>query len=63
MFIPKGDWTDKGHGCVVTTQFQADDYREFLLASWPEFPFAAMKELVTRRRWIALLFKKIRFLF
>ena len=48
MFIPKGDWTDKGHGCVVTTQFQADDYREFLLASWPEFPFAAMKELVIK---------------
>jgi hypothetical protein len=40
--------TDKGHGVVVTTHFQPEDYREFLSGSWPEFPFDEMAEFTVK---------------
>jgi len=46
VWSPRGDWTDKGHGVVMTTQFNPEDYREFLSGSWPEFPFDEMKEII-----------------
>lgn len=48
MFAVRGDWLDKGQAVIVTTQFQAEDYREFLQGSWPEFPFDGMKEIVVK---------------
>ena len=48
VFVPKGDWSDKGHAVVVTTLFQPEDYREFLQGSWPEFPFDQMAEFTVK---------------
>ena len=45
-WAPRGDWLDKGQATIVTTQFQAEDYKEFLTGSWPEFPFDQMTEIV-----------------
>ena len=30
IFIPKGDWSEKGNGMVISTAFGAEDYAEFL---------------------------------
>jgi hypothetical protein len=48
VFVPKGDWSDKGHAVVATTLFQPEDYREFLQGSWPEFPFDQMAEFTVK---------------
>jgi hypothetical protein len=49
IFVPKGDWYDKGSAMIMSTQFGAEDYREFLGGSWPEFPFDSMVELVVKQ--------------
>jgi hypothetical protein len=33
IYVPKGDWADKGHGMIFNTQFGAEDYEEFLSVS------------------------------
>ena len=48
IFVPKGDWYDKGNAVIVSTQFDADDYAEFLTGSWEEFPLSEMVQLTVK---------------
>ena len=48
IFVPKGDWYDKGNAVIVSTQFGADDYAEFLTGSWEEFPLSEMVQLTVK---------------
>ena len=48
VWAPRGDWVEKGHGVIVTTQLSSEDYREFLSSAWPEFPFSSMKEIIVK---------------
>ena len=41
-----GSWGVSGQGVVVTTHFQAGDYREFLSNSWAGWPWDEIVELV-----------------
>ena len=48
IFVPKGDWYDKGNAVIVSTKFDADDYAEFLTGSWEEFPLSEMVQLTVK---------------
>ena len=46
VWLPRGDWAEFGHGVVLTTAFQPEEYRELLAAAWPQFPWSKLVELV-----------------
>ena len=46
VWLPRGDWAEFGHGVVLTTAFQPDEYRELLAAAWPQFPWSKLVEFV-----------------
>lgn len=48
-WVPAGDWMEKGHGVIVTTQLTPEDYREFLTSAWPESPLASMHYIIVAR--------------
>ncbi|KAK3237800.1 hypothetical protein CYMTET_52148 [Cymbomonas tetramitiformis] len=43
---PKGLWDDFGSGLVVTTQFAPEDYKEFLLGAWADWPWDNFHEII-----------------
>ena len=47
-FYPKGDWDKYGTGLVISTQFEREDYKEFLSGSWPDWPWGNFMELCVK---------------